>query len=556
MKPNPPIRLQVELLEDRVTPSWGPIPPAWVPAPWGAPLVGLDAQRDAQGVAAISGRAINWVRFVAPATGVYAFSVTTPTSNLDPVAAVYNAYGGRIGFNDDISSQNWDSGFSSFCVQGWTYFLGVAGYQGRSTGTYTWRIDGPGPGTPADDELEQNDTALTASQLSLQDGVWQHQNLIMADQVDWYRFTLEERSFLRISILFQHAQGDLDMDIWTGGRMVGASEGVDNFEHVALSAAAPGTYWVRVYGYRGAVNPSYQLAIQATVEEPSTSSFNIELRMFGMTLSQQQIFINAVRRWESIITADIPDVVINGRPIDDLLIDASAMAIDGQGGVLGRAGPTRVRPGSMLPAQGVMEFDSADLAWLQSQGLLFDVVLHEIGHILGIGTIWSYRGLIAGSWTNDPRFIGAQARAEYNALFGGNAIGVPLENGGGPGTRLAHWRESIFHNELMTGYVNAGVNPLSRITIASLADLGYTVDLSRADQFPLWAGLMSNPGNFGPDQVPHLLPVLGRSSLGASAPAWGSLPVRKPATTGGAFLADRFFGPPTSALGKPWRRVY
>jgi len=43
---------------------------------------------------------------------------------------------------------------------------------------------------------------------------------------------------------------------------------------------------------------------------------------------------------------------------------------------------------------------------------------------------------------------------------------VPVEAGGGPGTALAHWRESVMTNELMTGYINLGKNPLSLVTIA------------------------------------------------------------------------------------------
>ena len=38
-------------------------------------------------------------------------------------------------------------------------------------------------------------------------------------------------------------------------------------------------------------------------------------------------------------------------------------------------------------------------------------------------------------------------------------------------------------NELMTGYVEKGVSPLSRITIGSLQDLGYAVDYSAADSY-------------------------------------------------------------------------
>jgi hypothetical protein len=62
---------------------------------------------------------------------------------------------------------------------------------------------------------------------------------------------------------------------------------------------------------------------------------------------------------------------------------------------------------------------------------------------------------------------------------------VPVEDTGGEGTADAHWREAVLDNELMTGFIGSGQNPLSRITIASLADQGYTVDPAAADDFSL-----------------------------------------------------------------------
>jgi hypothetical protein len=106
-----------------------------------------------------------------------------------------------------------------------------------------------------------------------------------------------------------------------------------------------------------------------------------------------------------------------------------------------------------------------------------------MGHVLGIGTIWQSRGLLSGAGTSNPRFVGSQAVAAYNAIFGTSATGVPVENTGGGGTRDSHWRESIFGNELMTGFLNGGSNPLSRVTVASLADLGYVVNLNAADNY-------------------------------------------------------------------------
>jgi hypothetical protein len=50
-----------------------------------------------------------------------------------------------------------------------------------------------------------------------------------------------------------------------------------------------------------------------------------------------------------------------------------------------------------------------------------------------------------------------------------DCVGIP---GCGAGTINSHWKEPTFRNELMTGYLNAGINPFSKMTIQSLADLG------------------------------------------------------------------------------------
>lgn len=67
----------------------------------------------------------------------------------------------------------------------------------------------------------------------------------------------------------------------------------------------------------------------------------------------------------------------------------------------------------------------------------------------------------------------------------GSGAGVPVENTGGPGTADSHWRETIFRNELMSGFISGTGNPISRMTVGSLADLGYQVDLDAAEPYQL-----------------------------------------------------------------------
>jgi Leishmanolysin len=225
------------------------------------------------------------------------------------------------------------------------------------------------------------------------------------------------------------------------------------------------------------------------------SPFTIEVRFLGgLTGAQRAAFTAAADRWSRVIVGDLPAVTVDGEEIDDVRIDAEGTSIDGGGGVLGEAGPTRLRPASagaaaLLPVTGSMRFDVSDLAEMQRLGTLHDVITHEMGHVLGFGTIWARKRLLTGAGTNDPTFTGAGAVSEYAALRGaGDGAGgraVPVENTGGPGTRDGHWRESMFGNELMTGYIAAADNPLSRLTAAAMADLGYRVDLDAAQPYTL-----------------------------------------------------------------------
>ena len=178
--------------------------------------------------------------------------------------------------------------------------------------------------------------------------------------------------------------------------------------------------------------------------------------------------------------------------IDDLMIVAVVGELDGPGGTLGQAGPCWLRAENSLPFYGRMEFDAADLERLEERGTLEDVILHEMGHVLRIGTIWSLLGLLSDPASEteapDTHFTGPLAIEAFDEAGGTGYRGakVPVENTGGPGRRNGHWRETVLATELMTRSFRVGTSsPLSTITIQSLADLGYSVDTTVADPYRL-----------------------------------------------------------------------
>jgi hypothetical protein len=231
---------------------------------------------------------------------------------------------------------------------------------------------------------------------------------------------------------------------------------------------------------------------RAEIVAATTSPFTIEVRFLGgLNARQRAAFTAAADRWTRIIVGDLPRVRVDNELVDDVLILAQGVSIDGPGRILGQAGPTHLRPASaggaaFLTAKGLMSFDTADLAAMENAGTLNDVITHEMGHVLGIGTLWDRKGLLKRAGTNNPTFSGAGAMKEYRLIRGGGRRRrVPVENTGGPGTRDGHWRETVFRDELMSGFIAQPGNPLSRITAASLDDLGYQVDVDAGEPYVL-----------------------------------------------------------------------
>lgn len=244
----------------------------------------------------------------------------------------------------------------------------------------------------------------------------------------------------------------------------------------------------------------------------------------AMTDLQRQTFLDAASFWNSTITgykgADYDGVGVPAA--HRLAITASLPEIDGAGGVLGQAGPTNAEYFDNNPlgtpslaryysTTGIMEFDLADVAVLMANNSFFGVVLHEMGHVLGLGTLWSFNSI------NDPGFNMLYDPAGETGLVNGEPVGrylgqhalagwinefnqpgatfVPVEKGGDAGTVDGHWNESDggffslgpvsnrtgldISQELMTGWASDTFF-LSEVTLGALEDLGYEVDYAKA----------------------------------------------------------------------------
>ncbi|WP_423927927.1 Ig-like domain-containing protein [Candidatus Palauibacter sp.] len=310
-----------------------------------------------------------------------------------------------------------------------------------------------------------------------------------------------ETATVDVSPYFREPDGDA-LSYTASSSNAGVARAEVSGSSVVVSALAGGMATVTVTARDpGGLSVSSSFGVSV-----SEQRFQIELVFAtSMTRAQRAAFVRAAERWMTVLApTELPDARVNRtldcdddprferyvETIDDLMIIAAVAEIDGPGGTLAQAGWCWARSGTLLPFYGLMEFDVADLELLERRGTLEDVVLHEMGHVLGIGTIWSRLGLLRDPASEteapDTHFTGPLAIEAFDEAGGTGYRGakVPVENMGGPGSRNAHWRETVLRTELMTPSVRiGGSSPLSAITIQSLADLGYSVDTTVADPY-------------------------------------------------------------------------
>ena len=218
--------------------------------------------------------------------------------------------------------------------------------------------------------------------------------------------------------------------------------------------------------------------------------FDIDLVFLGeFTERQKHMILWATRRWMSIIVEDVLDnefaqgwsgtcgdhsfEIPSGQRIDDLRIYVSSFE-DAEGPV--GYGGTMLLRATHLPIVGCIQMNSRGRYWVST-------ALHEVGHVLGFGQIWGHLGFRQAHSPDDPNadthFSGPLAIGAFDAAGGLDYTGakVPVQK-----TLGQHWRLPVLEGELMGP---RGGLALSAITVQSLADLGYGVDVTQADAYTL-----------------------------------------------------------------------
>ena len=225
--------------------------------------------------------------------------------------------------------------------------------------------------------------------------------------------------------------------------------------------------------------------------------FDIELVYLDpVPESQKKVLHYAARRWMSIITEGLPDYEFSegwsgtcgdrsyeisaGERVDDLRIYVSTF--EGEdvttGGRFGYCGPSVLRDTEHLPVLACM-----GLNLKRAGDNLFTITIHEIGHGLGfLESVWDEHGYIEyNSATGENSFTGPLAIAAFDDAGGANYTGAKVRFWNN------HWWPHLLDGELMELWGTYKM-ALSAITIESMADLGYGVDVTQADPYTLPGG--------------------------------------------------------------------
>ncbi len=227
--------------------------------------------------------------------------------------------------------------------------------------------------------------------------------------------------------------------------------------------------------------------------------FNINLIFDpGFTDEQKAAMRRAADRWEEVVVGDLPDVPIDGYidalgehgprlagVVDDLVVHSVWAPMYS----ITHAWKFGVREGSGLAFYGGASYSTLAPQWRLST--FHKAVQHEMGHVLGLFASSGEFKEEIGS----PRefyFTGPLAVEAFDAAGGSAYDGpkIPLNEYG------VHWRRSVFGEEIMSS--NADV--ISAITLQALADIGYVVDLSKADEYrlPGTGGAADDAASTGP----------------------------------------------------------
>lgn len=329
------------------------------------------------------------------------------------------------------------------------------------------------------------------------------------DRDDFYKVRLRQKGQLNLKLSTLEANANLEL-LKKNGTVIARSAQPGTRNETIQKTLSEGTYFIRVYPKRKA-DTKYKLTGSAASASSTTSTFNIEFDYrFDSTnwfTAERRAVLNAAAKvWENIILDEFANVPAGKSiqftnpttgasesfkletEIDDLLVfvgtgqTGGGLAVGGPFGswTVGSSLDTRFNGSDFEPWTGDISFNP-NVNWFfdstpdtsgdipRNANDFFSVAVHELGHVLGVGTSDAFDRLISNA-----QFTGVNSKALNNGKP------IPLVADGG------HVKDD-FVPAGQTGEVAMDPTLLvgsrklpSALDLALLDDIGYSVDYSKA----------------------------------------------------------------------------
>jgi FG-GAP-like repeat len=264
----------------------------------------------------------------------------------------------------------------------------------------------------------------------------------------------------------------------------------------------PGGYFLEVRSYDDRLT-NYQLATGFTPSKLDIQ-LNYDVTSAGLTATTRAALTAAEDFWEAALSGGgtlVPSGILSIRIVtEDLNLNSGGP----DNLTLAYSGPSaRSTNGQTLEiasASATINRRRINTIGPDDQINLF---IHEFTHALGFGTLWeplSFRntdGSIRqiGVSLTTPSLIDTNKNYRFDT-YAGWAYGELLRDAGRATTVAptavpleagiqAHWRESLFQTESLTPVSNGGNQPISKLTLAAMQDLGWKVNYGMAMAYQL-----------------------------------------------------------------------
>lgn len=189
---------------------------------------------------------LDWFTFTAGATGTLTLSATV-TGDLLPRWEVATAAATTPGGSGNA--------FSIEVIGGEIYTVGLA--TGDGLGYYTIDLD-------IESAAETIDLGIVLQERF-------EENRIDATG-QWFTVTAASDGLLTVEAIFDHADGDIDLQLFDADRqLLATSEGMDDFERIDVVANAGETFLIHAYAYGGGANDDVDLRITNLVRQVGTT---------------------------------------------------------------------------------------------------------------------------------------------------------------------------------------------------------------------------------------------------------------------------------------------